>query len=442
MRIRVLCFLASLVLCAVTRSGAQQLVFVPLNPCRVIDTRVAGGIFDPNDSRDYILRGPAKNYSSYGGNPAGCGIPDQVGGTNVALALALNIVAASPTGQGHFRAFPAGNAVPQSSTINFSNLTPELNIANAVILPTRQAIPVPATNGDVTFTVRSSSAHLVVDVSGYFIADPSGSDHSHFGQLWQGNAEKGLEVSNAGNYGFFGTGSFAGVWGSGSSYGVYGTATANGVKGSGDTNGVFGETTDGTGVRGAAYGGAAGVFSNYNTGNAVYLADANRAAWFTGNVHVAGTLSKAAGSFKIDHPLDPENRYLSHSFVESPDMMNVYNGNAVLDRRGEAVIELPYWFEALNRDFRYQLTPLGVSQPALFVAEKVNGNRFRIGGGVAGAEVSWQVTGIRRDAYAEAHRVQVEEDKPEGERGLYLFPEGFGVSKERSLPKHDGVDRN
>ena len=79
------------------------------------------------------------------------------------------------------------------------------------------------------------------------------------------------------------------------------------------------------------------------------------AAFFLGDVDVDGRLSKAAGSFKIDHPLDPANKYLYHSFVESPDMMNVYNGNIVTDDRGRAVVEMPEWFEALNRDFRYQL---------------------------------------------------------------------------------------
>ena len=59
------------------------------------------------------------------------------------------------------------------------------------------------------------------------------------------------------------------------------------------------------------------------------------AVWAQGNAHVAGTLSKSAGSFKIDHPLDPDDKWLSHSFVESPDMMNVYNGNVVLDADGD-----------------------------------------------------------------------------------------------------------
>ncbi len=74
-------------------------------------------------------------------------------------------------------------------------------------------------------------------------------------------------------------------------------------------------------------------------------------------------------------------------------MMNVYNGNAVLDERGEAWVELPEWFEALNRDFRYQLTAIGAPGPSLHVGAKIEGNRFQIGGGGPGLEVSWQVTG-------------------------------------------------
>src|SRR5262249_29848739 len=131
-----------------------------------------------------------------------------------------------------------------------------------------------------------------------------------------------------------------------------------------------------------------------------------------GNLSVVGTLSKGAGSFKIDHPLDPEHKYLYHSFVESPDMMNIYNGNVILDQTGEAEVELPAYFEALNRDFRYQLTSIGRFAP-LYIAEKIHDNKFRIGGGRPGDEVSWQVTGIRHDAFANAHRIKVEVDKEE-----------------------------
>jgi hypothetical protein len=165
------------------------------------------------------------------------------------------------------------------------------------------------------------------------------------------------------------------------------------------------------------------------------------AAFFVGNVDVDGTLSKAAGSFKIDHPLDPANKYLYHSFVESPDMMNIYNGVAELDDSGEALVKMPDWFESLNRDFRYQLTAIGAPGPNLYVAQEIVGNQFKIAGGRAGAKVSWQVTGIRQDAYANAHRIPVEEVKPDREKGLYLHPELFGATAEKSIAavRHAGV---
>ena len=138
--------------------------------------------------------------------------------------------------------------------------------------------------------------------------------------------------------------------------------------------------------------------------------------FINGNLTVNGTLVKSAGSFRIDHPLDPANKYLSHSFVESPDMKNVYDGVVTLDANGETVVEMPEWFEALNKEFRYQLTCIGGFAP-VYIAEEIEENRFKIAGGEPGMKISWQITGIRHDAYANAHRIPVEEDKPVGENG-------------------------
>jgi len=154
---------------------------------------------------------------------------------------------------------------------------------------------------------------------------------------------------------------------------------------------------------------------------------------FNGNVQVIGTLFKAGGSFRIDHPLDPENKYLSHSFVESPDMKNIYDGVVSLDTNGEAVVEMPEWFGALNRDFRYLLTAIGAPMPGLYIAEEIANNRFKISGGTFGMKVSWQVTGIRQDAWANKNRIRVEEVKSEKERGHFLHPEVFGQSEERGI---------
>jgi hypothetical protein len=145
-------------------------------------------------------------------------------------------------------------------------------------------------------------------------------------------------------------------------------------------------------------------------------------AWVApGNLNVVGKLTKGSGTFAIDHPLDPTNKYLYHSFVESPDMMNVYNGNVMTDQHGLAVVTLPTYFEALNKDFRYQLTPMGSFAQAT-VGKEVHNNQFTIRTNKPGVKVSWQVTGIRHDAFAEQNPIQVEEEKSPRDRGHYLHP--------------------
>jgi hypothetical protein len=152
-----------------------------------------------------------------------------------------------------------------------------------------------------------------------------------------------------------------------------------------------------------------------------------------GNLSITGNLSKGSGSFKIDHPLDPANKYLSHSFVESPDMMNIYDGVVALESKGQASVTLPEYFQALNSDFPYQLTAIAAPGPNLHIAEEISGNHFKVAGGKPGGKVSWQVTGVRQDAYAKAHRINVEEDKPEQQRGHYLHPELFGASEKEAV---------
>jgi hypothetical protein len=233
--------------------------------------------------------------------------------------------------------------------------------------------------------------------------------------------------------------------------GVFGSSTnGDGVFGdSTNGNGVLGRSTDGVGARGLSTT-QVGVFgsstefigvtgSTGNPGrpgveaNSAGASAANLGLLVFGKGSFTGIVSKPAGSFKIDHPLDPANKYLSHSFVESPDMMNVYNGNAILDANGEAWVELPHYFETLNKDFRYLLTSIGAPGPNLYIAEEISGNRFKIAGGKSGSKVSWQVTGIRQDPFAEKYRIPVEEEKPAAEKGYYLHPDLYGQPQTKSV---------
>jgi hypothetical protein len=137
--------------------------------------------------------------------------------------------------------------------------------------------------------------------------------------------------------------------------------------------------------------------------------------------------------FRIDHPLDPTNKYLYHASIESSEVLNQYSGNVVLDDKGEARVGFPAWFAAVNVDFRYQLTAVGAPGPNLYIAEKIKDRSFRIAGGTPGAEVSWQVTARRNDAYMKAHPFVVEKDKPEDTRGYYTDPSLYGAPKEQGI---------
>jgi hypothetical protein len=281
-----------------------------------------------------------------------------------------------------------------------------------------------------------------------------------------GGGVQGQATATVGeNYGVFGTNESTnggGVYGranatAGQTYGVVGqsqSSTGRGViglassTGAGTTFGVVGESRSPIGGRGVYGIGAStnglnyGVYGRSNSAAGFgVLGEASvataYAGYFEGRVHVNGILSKSAGLFRIDHPLDPENKFLNHSFVESPDMMNLYNGNVTTDEDGYATVRLPDWLEALNRDFRYQLTVLDEDDATVFVqvkvVKKVAGNRFTIRTSAPRVEVSWQVTGVRKDPFAEKHRPQVEEPKPDGQRGKYLNPVEWGVPKERGI---------
>jgi hypothetical protein len=170
---------------------------------------------------------------------------------------------------------------------------------------------------------------------------------------------------------------------------------------------------------------SSGVTQN-TTGTTVMAVNGNGSVEINGSLSVSGLLSKGGGSFKIDHPLDPANKYLYHSFVESPDMMNIYNGNITTGNDGLIIVTLPDYFEALNKDFRYQLTVIGDFAQAI-IFKKINNNRFTIKTDKPNIEVSWQVTGIRHDPFAEKNRIPNAVDKPANEKGYYLHPEALGL---------------
>jgi hypothetical protein len=175
---------------------------------------------------------------------------------------------------------------------------------------------------------------------------------------------------------------------------------------------VSDDNEHGTGVE--AFGARYGVYARCTDDGGAAISGDNingHAGFFIGKVTVTGELEKAGGGFKIDHPLDPDNKYLSHSFVESPTRANLYQGRQVLDSGGEATVTLPDWFEALNTNFHYQLTSIGTPAPNLHIVDEITDNHFRIAGGSPDAVVSWQVTATRKDQWALDNPLSVEGTK-------------------------------
>ena len=225
-------------------------------------------------------------------------------------------------------------------------------------------------------------------------------------------------VDDGVGYGVYGkTTTNVGVVGeSDSGYGVYGLSNSrDGAVGFGPHgSGVRGESNDGHGVVGTSNSGFGVHGVSIDEAGMVGEGVGDRSAGVVGISHnggsgmvavsrgtyIRGPLQKPGGSFKIDHPLDPANKYLSHSFVESPDMKNIYDGVVILDNNGEAEIDLPDWFTALNKDYRYQITAIGAPGPNLYIAKEIpitstdyanpvdninnNHSSFRIAGGTSG----------------------------------------------------------
>ena len=86
----------------------------------------------------------------------------------------------------------------------------------------------------------------------------------------------------------------------------------------------------------------------------------------TGKVVVSGDFTAVGVKlFTMDHPLDPANKILMHAAAESNEVINFYSGNITTDANGKATVQLPDYFEAINKDFRYQLTVLGTFAQAI-----------------------------------------------------------------------------
>lgn len=207
-------------------------------------------------------------------------------------------------------------------------------------------------------------------------------------------------------------------------YGIYNTWTENVSGSSGNTYGIYNNN-------GAYFVGSTNtVYGIYSTaaGGAV-----NYAGYFLGDVTVNGNFT-ATGTkmFTIDHPFDPENKYLKHFCVESNEVLNHYSGTVITDENGLATVKLPDYFEAINIDFRYQLTPIGQFSQVI-IKEEVKNNQFVIQSEFPNVKISWQIEAQRNDLNMIHNPVTDVVIKPANEKGKYLQPELYNQSPDKGI---------
>ncbi len=179
-----------------------------------------------------------------------------------------------------------------------------------------------------------------------------------------------------------------------------------------------------------AIGGWAGVWGRSYDLNNVNVG--TYAGYFTGNVRIVGdltitgNLTKGGGSFMIDHPLDPENKYLVYSFVEAPERLNIFRGSVITDANGFAEIKLPDYFSAANKNATIHLTVEKAFAQAV-VWENIDPatNTFIIKTSEPNVKVNWMVLAERNDPWARKNPLIVEQEKKPEDRGYYLHPEAY-----------------
>jgi hypothetical protein len=184
-------------------------------------------------------------------------------------------------------------------------------------------------------------------------------------------------------------------------------------------------------IRAETAGGGNALSGSSQTGRGVVgHSNSGYAGYFNGDVYVSGDINKAACSFVMDHPLDPENKILRHNCVESPEHLLIYRGKVRLDESGEGTVDMPEYFSAVADEEEASIHLTSVGRPFLTGAEwRPDFAGFTVYGD-PGREVFWEVLAERDDPVIRRIARPVEEEKgPDNkvcEKGRLLQPVAFG----------------
>lgn len=389
-------------------------------------TGTGGGTLD--NAYDFGGSGAGRSITADAGSVSITGPTGNTGTTGIALLVTQN---GSNTAAIGAQIVGTGNAINAANT----------NAANAFATIQGTTNSTTANNSAIFGQTTAAARGIVGEVTSTSTAD---------------NAVRGNNQRTSGGIGVEGVG-FNGVAGQTSfnqGYGVFGNNT--GIPGGTNANSIGVAGLGGIGVNGQTTNAQlAGVYGqNFNTGTTFN----NIAVWGQSNTGVGvfgqnnsnnffgvfaqGNLgASGTKTFMIDHPLDPENKFLKHFSIESNEVINMYRGTVTLDANGEAVVTMPNYFQSININFSYQLTAVGTPAPGIFVKEEIgNSQTFKIAGGSAGQKICWVVYAERNDRYLQQYPENklVEVEKRQGLKGTYIQPELYGQPASKSWNKGMG----
>ncbi len=417
---------------AYTVSGTSQLLSVPY--ALYAETSGSGGFSgDYND-----LTNAPTNVSSFTNDAGYITSPNDADSNPTNEIQTLSLVGQNLTISG-------GNtvALPSASGGNTLDMSYDQGGAGAGRMITADAGAVEVTTSSANATaIKGANTNTGVAI----LAETTNSGNTYSTIQSSTNSNSTISSAVLGNS----TGAAWGVSGQ-----VQSTATAQAA--------VYGSnlrTNGGHGVYGVGFNGVVGE-TNYSQGSAVWGENFETIAPLGNGLGVAGigywgvagedmSLGAVAGAygvlsngdfgatgtktFIIDHPLDPENKFLRHFSTESNEVLNVYRGNIVLDENGEAIVELPDYYDAINTNPSYNLTPVG-GFAQLYVKEEIKDGKFVIAGGAAGLKVSWTIYAERNDPYLQQYpeKREVEVEKREGQQGKYFMPQLYNQGTDKKL---------
>jgi hypothetical protein len=174
-------------------SSGERATYVPINPCRVMDTRQAPETKGPRNSP---LQANETHTITVWGLQGDCNIPDD------AVGVVMNVAAVNPTASSFLTVYPGGSALPLAANLNWVAGQPPLSNAVTADL---------SATGTLSFYNKFGSVNVAADIVGYYVNHNHDDRYYTKGQVQNLQAYAQIQVAGASSLVAARTNGFSGV---------------------------------------------------------------------------------------------------------------------------------------------------------------------------------------------------------------------------------------